>query len=64
MFDKLMTKLIGMSEKDAKKEIMNNGMMMRIISRDGSNERGDMAHKINRVNLVITAGKVEKAYLG
>lgn len=58
------SKLVGLTEEDAKTKITAAGLKCRVRNRDGQAFVGTCDYRMDRVNLSITDGKVTSASLG
>ncbi len=58
------SKLIGLSEKEALDVISQNGFKARIDSKDGESFMGTCDYRLDRVKLSVYGGKVTTANIG
>jgi hypothetical protein len=56
--------VVDMTEAEAGKEVTHAGLHFRVIERDGKHPVVTRDHKLDRVNVRITAGKVTSAEVG
>jgi hypothetical protein len=57
-------KYIGLSEEDAQQQIKADGLCSRIMGRDGESYFGTCDFRLDRVNLIISDGRIITADLG
>jgi len=57
-------KYVGLSEADAVQRIEDDGLISRVMGRDGKSFMGTCDYLTDRVNLVVAAGVIISANIG